>query len=220
VDTGQAFGMASEKTKKKKSVTDQKAENKEDEIWNGWNISTLFCVTNLGVFPFVVGLLLLFVKSNPEAVEIGGEPPPYEQWRLTQMAFLTCLLLDFISFLWTVDKEKSRLFYFVLVINGLPVISYGLLASGFAPILLDAHGRRLIILRYVVWLFTTPAMLYLYSIVSCIPRRELAMAMGLEYLVIITGFLACILPSIFGLIALAVRPPSSLTSSCPMGRGG
>jgi hypothetical protein len=173
--------------------------------WNGWYVSTLYCAVSLAACPIVVGCLFLFLQTDPAAVELGGEPLPTHQWQLTQMAFLTCLLLDFISFLFTVDKEKARLFYFVLVINGLPVVSYGLLASGVAPIILDAHGRRFIALRYVVWLFTTPAMLYLYSIVSYIPRRELIVAMVLEYVVITTGVLATLLPSIYGIPFLMVR---------------
>jgi bacteriorhodopsin len=127
------------------------------------------------------------------------------------MAFLTCLLLDFVSYLFTVDKDKSRLFYFVLVINGLPVVSYGLLAAGVAPVLVDAHGRRFITLRFVVWLFTTPAMLYLYSMVSCIPRRELIVAMVLEYIVILTGVLASLLPSLYGIPFLMVRRARAAT---------
>lgn len=192
------------------AAPDGKAEDSETgaaAMWNGWYVSSIFCFASLGLFPPVLGLLLLFVHTDPAAVELGGEPLPTEQWRLTQMAFITCLLLDFVSYLFTVDKAKARLFYFVLVINGLPVISYGLLASGVAPILVDAHGRRFIALRYVVWLFTTPAMLYLYSIVSYIPRRELAIAMVLEYIVIIAGVLASLLPSFYGLFFLAVRSP-------------
>ena len=182
--------------------------------WNGWYVSTLYCAVSLTAFPIVLGFLLLFVKTDPAAFELGGEPLPTHQWQLTQMAFLTCLLLDFVSYLFTVDKEKARLFYFVLVINGLPVVSYGLLASGVSPILLDAHGRRFIALRYVVWLFTTPAMLYLYSMVSYIPRHELIVAMALEYVVIITGVLASLLPSFYNIPFLMVRPAPAPRRAC------
>jgi hypothetical protein len=176
--------------------------------WNGWYVSSVFCFASLAAFPPLLGLLILLVRTDPAAAELGGESLPTEYWRLVQMAFMTCLLMDFVSYLFTVDKGKSRLFYFVLVINGLPVVSYGLLASGVSPILVDAHGRRFIAMRYVVWLLTTPAMLYLYSIVSYIPKRELAIAMVLEYVVIVTGVLASLLPSFYGLFFLAVRMPS------------
>ena len=53
---------------------------------------------------------------------------------------MTSLILDFISWLWTVHKDKTRLFYLAFVINGVPVLTYKLLASGLAPILMDAHG--------------------------------------------------------------------------------
>jgi sensory rhodopsin len=157
------------------------------------------------VFPFAILILLCF-KSDPAAVESfnGGEELPTLQWRLVQTSFLTCLFLDFISWLWTVDREKSRLLYFVVIINGLPSVTYGLLAYGYAPILLDAHGRRLVLIRYVQWLFTTPSMLYLYSIVSYISTRELATAMILETVVILTGLTASLLPYPFFLPFLAV----------------
>jgi hypothetical protein len=51
-------------------------------------------------------------------------------------------LLDFISWLWTVHKDKRRLFYLAFVINGIPVLTYSLLSSGDAPILMDMHGTR------------------------------------------------------------------------------
>ena len=173
-------------------------------MWKGWYISSLFCAASIVGFPVMLALIFALVKSDPAAKEIDGESYPMMEWRLVQMAFSTCLLLDFISFLWTVDKAKKRLFYFVAVINGLPVITYSLLASGEAPIIVDAHGRRLVLLRYVQWLFTTPAMLYLYSIVSDIPRKELILAMALEYCVIILGLLASILPNPFDIIFLLV----------------
>ena len=171
-------------------------------VWNGWYVSTLFCIMNFVLFPIAVGLLLLLVKSDPEATGQLATLP--QQYQLTQMAFLTCLLLDFISWLWTVDKEKSRLFYLVLVINGLPVVTYGLLAAGYSPIWLDSHGRPLVVMRFLQWLFTTPAMLYLYSIVSSLSSRELFLAMALEYLVIFTGFFASVAPFPFDLVFLAI----------------
>ena len=187
------------------STLTENSVNGKAVIWKGWFVSTLFCVVSLATFPIVLVLFLLLVHTDPAAVNLGGEPLPTDQWRLTQMAFITCLLLDFLSYLFTVDKEKARLFYFVLVINGLPIVSYGLLASGVGPLLVDANGRRFIVLRYIVWLFTTPAMLYLYSIVSYISQRELAIAMTLEYIVVVTGVMASLLPSFYGLFFLAVR---------------
>ena len=165
-----------------------------EDMWNGFYISTIFCAAHAVVFPVTMLLVLLCVQGDPAATQLGDEARLTEQWKLTQMAFITALLLDFISWLFTVDYERARLYYFVLVIQGLPVVSYGLLAAGAAPITMDSHGRRFIVVRYVVWLFTTPAMLYFYSCVCSISRRELAIAMGLEYIVILAGIPACLLP--------------------------
>ena len=196
--------MGGQDETKKPSDNESEAETWRAATWNGWYISTIFCVASILAFPVVLVLIWKFVESDPSANEINGEHFPKDEWRLVQMAFATCLLLDFISFLWTVDKEKKRLFYFVLVINGIPIITYGLLAAGNGTMLIDAHGRRLVLPRYVHWLFTTPAMLYLYSIVSNIPKRELVIAMTLEYIVIILGIFASLLPVPFDIIFLMV----------------
>ena len=126
------------------------------------------------------------------------------------MAFITSLFLDFICWLWTVDEDKARLFYIAVVINGIPVISYGLMASSLSPIFVDVNGRRLIIIRYMQWLFTTPAMLYLYSILTSLAPSDILVAMANGVAMIITGFLANILPSPFDLISLAL----SLSTFC------
>ena len=169
------------------------SEVERGDMWKGFYISTIFCAVHAIVFPITL-LLALLVPNDPAALQIGDEAQLTIQWKLTQMAFITALLLDFISWLFTVNYERARLYYFVLVIQGLPVVSYGLLAAGAAPIMMDVHGRRFIVVRYVVWLFTTPAMLYFYSVVSCISRQDLITAMILEYIVILTGIPACLLP--------------------------
>jgi sensory rhodopsin len=143
------------------------------------------------------------VHGEPEALVLGGDPFPFHQCSLVQMAFATSLFLDFICWLWTVDKDKARLFYLALVINGIPALSYGLLASGRTPIFIDVNGRRLIVIRYLQWLFTTPAMLYLYSILSSLRARTVLLAMANGIIMIVTGYLANILPAPFDLIALA-----------------
>ena len=177
------------------------------QIWNGWNVSTIYCLSILLVYPFVLALFLTAVKPNPEAIkntaEMGG-PLPYRQWEYAQVSFLVCLTLDFISWLWTVDRDKSRLFLFVVVINGLSAISYGLLAAGIGPVILDSRGKRFVVMRYLHWLFTTPAMLYVYSLVCSLSWKELAIAMCMEFICISTGFLASVLTLPYDLLALFI----------------
>ncbi len=57
-------------------------------------------------------------------------------------------------------------------------------------------------------------MLYLYSMVSYIPRHELIVAMALEYVVIITGVLASLLPSFYNIPFLMVRPAPAPRRAC------
>ena len=114
----------------------------------GFYLSTIFCFVNLLIFPFAISVPLMYLETDPKSIELAG-PLPTQLWKLAQMAFVTALFLDFISWLFTVDKEKARLYFFVLVIQGMPVVSYGLMGYGYAPILVDVHGRRFLVLRYV-----------------------------------------------------------------------
>ena len=173
-------------------------------LWRGWYISTIFCSVSACLFCAVVALVLKYVKTEPEASLLGGEQISLHHWGLTQMAFATCLLLDFISWLWTVDKDKSRLFYFALVINGLPVLTYGLLSYGSTPILMDNYGRRFVIIRHLQWLFTTPSMLYLYSIISSVPSREVIQYMTMGGSVILFGLLGSVAPQPFGIFFIGM----------------
>jgi bacteriorhodopsin len=58
------------------------------------------------------------------------------------------------------------------------------------------------VIRYMQWLFTTPAMIYLYSLLSCVPTRDVMISMANGALVILTGYLANILPPPFNIMAL------------------
>jgi sensory rhodopsin len=169
--------------------------------WNGWHLSTIFCILHISSYICSSIAVSWAVKTDPKALNLNGESFPFQQCYFVQMAFATALCLNFICWLWTVDKDKARLFHLVVVINGIPVLSYGLLASGLAPILVDVNGRRLIVIRYMQWLFTTPAMIYLYSLLSSIPSQEVVLSMANGAIVIITGYLANILPNPFGPIA-------------------
>jgi sensory rhodopsin len=171
--------------------------------WNGWHLSTIFCICHITLYTCLSAVVCRSVHSDPKALILGGVPFPFQQCWLVQMAFSTALFLNFICWLWTVDKDKARLFYLVVVINGIPVLSYGLLASGLAPILIDVNGRRLIVIRYMQWLFTTPAMIYLYSLLSSVRTPEVVWSMANGVVVILTGYLANVLPAPFDLIALA-----------------
>jgi bacteriorhodopsin len=172
--------------------------------WNGWHLSTIFCICHIATYIGLAAAVCRFVQSDEHALVLGGEPFPFQQCWLVQVAFATALFLDFICWLWTVDKDKARLIYLVVVINGIPVLSYGLLASGLTPIFIDVHGRRLIVIRYMQWLFTTPTMIYLYSLLSSVRTQEVLISMANGVFVIFIGFLANVLPAPFDLMALAI----------------
>ena len=161
-------------------------------------------MVSASMFAIAVFVVLKYVPSNPAAINLGGNANPIHHWQTTQTAFATCLILDFISWLWTVNRDKSRLFYLAVVINGLPVVTYTLLANGVTPILIDTYGRRLPIIRYLQWLFTTPSMLYLYSIISSVPDSDVVKSMVLGAGVILFGFVGGIAPQPFGIIFISM----------------
>ena len=146
-------------------------------IASGWHTSTVFCIVDFGLFLIAVFIMLSYVEDDPQARNLGGGSPT-QQWALTRTAFASSLILDFISWLWTIEEEKGRLYYVAAIINGIPAISYGLLASGSAPLLMDLHGRRLVLARYIHWFFTTPAMIFLYSRVSSVTDTEVSQNCG------------------------------------------
>jgi bacteriorhodopsin len=170
--------------------------------WRGYYISTVFSACSISLFFTFLTIVVLYVENDPKAVTLGGEAPTY-QWAMTRMAFSTCLLLDFISWLWTVNEDKSRLFYLAVVINGLPVCTYGCLAAGISPIQIDVNGRRILFIRYLQWMFTSPSMLYLYSIISNMAALEVVRAMLLIVLVILLGMAGSLIPGPAGLLLVA-----------------
>jgi sensory rhodopsin len=173
-----------------------------DGTWHGWHLSTIFCIFDVTLYVVLSIAICWLVPNNEQALTLDGEVFPFQQLYYVQMAFATALFLNFICWLWTVDKDKARLFHLVVVINGIPILSYGLVASGLSPILIDVNGRRLIVIRYMQWLFTTPAMIYLYSLLSCVPTRDVLISMANGALVILIGYLANVLPPPFNLMAL------------------
>ena len=113
----------------------------------GLHAVTLFCVLDIFLFLIASNVLISLVETDPAALTLGGHPLPTMEWTRTQMAFITSLILDFISWLWTVHSDKARLFHLAVVINGIPVITYGLMSSGAAPVLIDQHGSSTVLSR-------------------------------------------------------------------------
>jgi hypothetical protein len=106
------------------------------------NPVAFFCLCDVLLFIGAAYLVISSLHTDIRAVNLGGYPLPTDQWTRTQMAFVTSLVLDFISWLWTVHKDKTNLFYLAFVINGIPVLTYTLMSTGIAPVLLDAHGNH------------------------------------------------------------------------------
>ncbi len=130
------------------------SESNPDMLF-GFHIVSFFCVVSVASFLIAAIALITFVSPDSQAESINGHSIPYSQWSRTQSAFATSLFLDLICWLWTVHKEKARLFHLAMVINGIPVITYTLLSCGAAPVLMDLHGKMTVHCFYAIDLYTT-----------------------------------------------------------------
>lgn len=82
------------------------------------------------------------------------------------VAFTTAFALNFITLMFERESAKFQLAMLACYINFLAGFTDYLAYMGYSPILRDGWGQGLQVLRVIMWLFTTPAMVYLLSIIS------------------------------------------------------
>ena len=169
----------------------------------GWDIVAWYSTISAILFPFITYCILVFIQGDQTLVATEHVFETQHGQR-AQTAFLTALLLDFVCWYWSAEDDKAHLFRLVFVINGAPIITYGLLESGIAPIILDSRGRPLMYLRYLHWFFTSPAIILLYAKIFSASSLDLAVAVIADVLCIICGLFASILSFPFDLISVSV----------------
>ncbi|KAG2482178.1 hypothetical protein HYH03_018877 [Edaphochlamys debaryana] len=106
------------------------------------------------------------------------------------VAFGTAFGLNFITLLFERESAKFQLALLACYINFLAGFSDYLSWRGYSPIVRDTWGQGFQLLRTVMWLLTTPVMVYLLSIISDFSRLKVYSVMLADVLMIAFGILA------------------------------
>jgi sensory rhodopsin len=101
----------------------------------------------------------------------------------------------------------ERRYYLALVgISGIAAVAYTLMANGIGW--LSVADRTIFVPRYVDWILTTPLIVLFLGMLAGLDRRDFAVVIGLNTVVMVAGFAAATLPgterfALFGLGSLA-----------------
>ncbi|KAG1671643.1 hypothetical protein FOA52_006874 [Chlamydomonas sp. UWO 241] len=135
--------------------------------------------------------------SDPEiAVQYAAQVDSYVTYLVPASCFFTAFVLNSLTMLFERDSQRMKLAFFGAYIQLLAASSDFLSYLGVAPIMRGyAVGGGVHMLRYVMWMFTTPAMIYLLSLLSDFRKEKVAIAISADVLMIASGLLGSILPS-------------------------
>uniref|UniRef100_A0A383WHH1 histidine kinase n=1 Tax=Tetradesmus obliquus TaxID=3088 RepID=A0A383WHH1_TETOB len=111
-------------------------------------------------------LLLHQLVGGPGLAEAFRSQVPLGYHLLSCAAFGTAFALDLLAVLFYARSSRLELTLLPAWIKGLPFLSSVLMASGKAVVAQAANGRLVNLQRYVCWMHTTPAVMYLIKSVS------------------------------------------------------
>lgn len=90
---------------------------------------------------------------------------------------------------------RERQYYLTLVgISGIAAVAYTVMALGFGWITFD--GRTIFVPRYIDWILTTPLIVLFLGVLAGLDRRQLAIALTLDTVVMVFGFAAAMLSGV------------------------
>ncbi|GIL69952.1 hypothetical protein Vretimale_10018 [Volvox reticuliferus] len=149
-------------------------------------------IAGFGVLMFLLASYLLCTSGigDPELTaqfHAKADPNAYT-WPM--VAFSTAFGLNFITLLFERESAKFQLALLACYINFLAGFNDYLSWRGYSPIVRDSWGQGFQLLRTVMWLLTTPAMVYLLSIISDFSRIKVYSVMLADVLMISFGILA------------------------------
>lgn len=93
------------------------------------------------------------------------------------------------------DSQRLKLAYFGAYIQLLAAWNDCLSYMGVSPIMAGYTANGVHVLRYVMWAHTTPAMVYLLSLLSDFSRRQVIIALFADVAMMVTGLLGSVLTS-------------------------
>ncbi len=170
----------------------------------GVRVTTIYAFVCMTLHPLLYLASITFIESDESLRSLPEHQDSIHMAETAMVVFSTMLSLDFVAWLWTVEPERSALFVFPAVINGLSFVGYAGMASGHSTVLASFNGRRINVTRLVSWCVTTPTMLCMYSTLSCIPVRRLIRTIMMNIIMIAFGFLASWLTFPINMLFLAL----------------
>ncbi|PNW86121.1 hypothetical protein CHLRE_02g074150v5 [Chlamydomonas reinhardtii] len=155
-------------------------------------VSFSVAIAGFGVLLYLLASYLICTSNlgDPELTaqfHAQADPNAYT-WPM--VAFGTAFGLNFITLLFERESAKFQLALLACYINFLAGFSDYMSWKGYAPIVRDSWGQGFQLLRTVMWLLTTPAMVYLLSIISDFSRLKVYSVMLADVLMITFGILA------------------------------
>ncbi len=99
------------------------------------------------------------------------------------------------AFMWSgrsASRNERRYYLTLIGISGIAAIAYAAMALGFGW--LEVGDRTVFVPRYIDWILTTPLIVLFLGFLAGLSRREFAVVIGLNTVVMVLGFVAATLP--------------------------
>ncbi|GFR47594.1 hypothetical protein Agub_g9328 [Astrephomene gubernaculifera] len=154
-------------------------------------VSFSAAIAGFGVLIFLLSAYLLCTSGigDPELTAQFHAKTDPNCYTWPMIAFSTAFGLNFITLLFERESAKFQLALLACYINFLAGFSDYLSWKGYSPILRDSFGGGFQLLRIIMWLLTTPVMVYLLSIISDFSRVKVYTVMLADALMISFGIL-------------------------------
>ncbi|MEW5298365.1 MAG: hypothetical protein WDW36_001497 [Sanguina aurantia] len=141
-------------------------------------------------------VLCTTVVSDPvRAREHHAQADPHS-YILPMVSFGTAFMLNFMTLMFERESAKFQLALLACYINFLAGFCDYLCWKGYAPVTVDAWGQGFQLLRTVMWLHTTPAMVYLLSIISDFSQKQVFHAVIADVAMLSLGILGHLVTSL------------------------
>ncbi|KAG1675574.1 hypothetical protein FOA52_014162 [Chlamydomonas sp. UWO 241] len=166
--------------------------------WVRWHINFSIKLAITGICAFAIGVLIIIQLDvgDPQLTAEFHAQVSQEAYSWPMVAFITAFSLNFVTLLFERDSSKMQLALLACYINLLAAASDCLAWKGYAPIVRDVWGGGLQLVRVYMWLLTTPAMVYLLSIISDFRWQRVQLVMLADVTMLVFGIAADLAPSL------------------------
>mmetsp|Transcript_37013 Transcript_37013/g.109094 ORF Transcript_37013/g.109094 Transcript_37013/m.109094 type:complete len:615 (-) Transcript_37013:439-2283(-) len=151
-----------------------------------------------GAVGFAITAIWCSQLRDPAVTELYGSLVDKEwTYLVPATCFFTAFVLSLLTMVFERDTQRFRLAFFGAYIQILAASNDFLAYMDMAPIVRgSAYGSGVNLLRYVMWAFTTPAMIYLISLMSDSSTAQILLAIAADIVMIVSGLLGSVLQSV------------------------